>query len=47
MLGMVLAPVVVNNLGRLVGFQVCAVFLYEIQMIDSYKVSMVQERERR
>lgn len=30
-----LAPLVVNNLGKLMGFQVCAVFLYAIRMIDS------------
>ena len=34
MLGALLAPVVVKNLGKLMGFQVCDVFLNGIQMTD-------------
>lgn len=39
MLGTLLAPVVVNNLGKLIGFHVCTAFLYGIQMIDPHRES--------
>lgn len=36
-LGALLAPGVVNNLGKLMGFQVCAVCNDAVQMIGSYR----------
>lgn len=41
-----LASLVVNNLGTLMGFQVCAVFPYEIQMIDPSRESLWGKKEK-
>lgn len=41
-----LAPLVVNNLGKLMGFQVCAVLPYGIQMIDPCSKSPWGKKEK-
>lgn len=47
MLGALLVPAVVKDLGKLMGFQVCAIFLYGIQMIDPYKESPLATRKKK
>lgn len=46
MLRALLAPVVVISLGKLMGFQVCDVFLNGIQMTDPWRESPWCEKEK-